>query len=141
MLLKVIVQTKGREVHGIAPDASLDDVVQTLVENNCGSLVVCEGERLIGIITERDILRVTAAKIGSLDSLRVTDFMTKHLVTGTLETDVNQAMDLMTNNRIRHLPILQGERLVGIVSIGDMVKAHRHELTVENHHLMSYIQS
>jgi CBS domain-containing protein len=141
MLLKQIIHTKGHDVHGIDPQASLDDVVQTLVENNCGSLVVCENGRLLGIITERDILRVTAAKVGALETLSVADFMTKDLITGTPDTDINQAMDLMTNNRIRHLPILENDNLVGIVSIGDMVKAHRHELTVENHHLMNYIQS
>ena len=141
MLLKEIIQSKGDLVHGIGPQATLDDVVQTLVENNCGSLVVCDGDRLAGIITERDILRVTAAKIGELHTLRVTDFMTSNLITGTPDLDINEAMDMMTHNRIRHLPILDGGRLVGLVSIGDLVKSHRHALTVENHQLMTYIQS
>jgi len=141
MLLKEIIQYKGKDVHGIAPDASLEDVVQTLVEHNCGSLVVRDGERLVGIISERDILRVTAAKVGPLDSLAVTDFMTKELITGTPNSTINEAMDLMTHNRIRHLPILENGRLVGIVSIGDLVKSHRRELTVENHLLKEYIQS
>ena len=141
MLLKEIIQYKGENVYGIAPEATLEDVVQTLVANNCGSLVVRDGDRLVGIITERDILRVTAAKVGPLESLAVTDFMTKDLITGTPDSTINEAMDLMTHNRIRHLPILENGRLVGLVSIGDLVKSHRRELTVENHLLKEYIQS
>ena len=141
MLLKEIIQSKGSDVHGIEPTASLDDVVQTLVENNCGSLVVRDGDRLVGIISERDILRVTAAKVGPLESLSVTDFMITDLITGTPESTINEAMDLMTNNRIRHLPVLKEGKLVGIVSIGDLVKSHRRELSVENHMLKEYIQS
>ena len=141
MLLKEIIHTKGGDVYGVGPEATLEQVVEELVARNCGSLVVRDGQRLLGIITERDILRVTAAKVGALATLAVTDFMTFDLVTATPESHINEVMDMMTHNRIRHLPILDNGQLVGIVSIGDMVKAHRRELSVENHHLMSYIQS
>lgn len=146
MTLQEILRVKGSRVHGIRVEATLDDVVQTLTEHNCGSLVVSEraGDspgKVVGIITERDILRACAARRGPLDSLSVADFMTRDMVTGSPSDSVEETMGLMTDRRIRHLPILDQGELVGIISIGDVVKALHDQAAMENHYLKSYIQS
>lgn len=148
MTLQEILRRKGSRVHSIGPDATLDDVVRKLVENNCGSLVVCRPSAdgagsgdLVGIITERDILKACASGRGPLNQLKVTDAMSHDLVTGSPNDSIDDTMGLMTERRIRHLPILVDGRLAGMISIGDVVKAHHDEVTMENHYLKSYIQS
>lgn len=148
MTLQEILRRKGPKVHSITPDATLEQVVHKLVENNCGSLVVCdrspdgnEGATLAGIVTERDILRACATRREPLSQVKVTDCMSRELVTGTPNDSIEDTMGLMTERRIRHLPILDDGKLVGLISIGDVVKAHYDEVTMENHYLKSYIQS
>ena len=142
MLLQEILRHKGVVVHSIRPDATLDDVAQTLVRHNCGSLIVSDADSsttMLGIITERDLLRACAARRGPLTELRVRDHMSDHVTTATPTDSVEDTMGLMTELRIRHLPVLEGGRLVGIVSIGDIVKAQHDSLTMENHYLKTYI--
>lgn len=144
MTLRDILADKGSQVHTISPAATLDDVVQKLVQNNCGSLLVCEPNggrepRVVGIITERDILRSCAAR-KTLDQVRVLEVMSPKLITGSPADTVEETMGLMTEQRIRHLPILEKDRLVGMISIGDVVKAQHHAFAVENEYLKTYIQ-
>jgi CBS domain-containing protein len=142
MNLHEILRAKGRNVHTVVPHASLADVVDRLVEHNVGSLVVCgEAGEMVGIITERDILRACASRRFGLEDRTVEKHMTPNPITGTPHDDMESVMGIMTENRIRHLPIVEDGRLVGIVSIGDIVKWQHQELTRENHYLMSYIQS
>ena len=141
MKLYEILAAKGSAVFTIHPQATLADMVDKLVEQNCGSLVVVdESEKMIGIITERDILKSYARTRQALSDLKVADFMTTHVFTGTPEDDVSSTMGLMTKERVRHLPILEEGRLAGMISIGDVVKAQHAELSVENHFMKSYIQ-
>jgi CBS domain-containing protein len=142
MKLADILAHKGYKVHSIRPSASLAEVVQVLVRHNIGSLMVCEDEdckRMLGIITERDILRACAARRGPLEGTAVADAMTTNVVTGSPCDSVEDTMGLMTEHRIRHLPVLENDELVGIVSIGDIVKAQHDALTMENHYLKSYL--
>jgi len=147
MTLQEILRTKGSNVHTVRPDATLAEVVELLVRYNVGSLVVCERVeecaqgRLLGIITERDILRACAAGHRPLGEQRVLEAMSRRLVIGGPHDTVEQAMGLMTENRIRHLPIVADDALMGIISIGDVVKAQHDELSLENHYLKSYLQS
>lgn len=141
MTVQEVLRGKGSAVHAISPRATLGDVVRELVAHNCGSLVVCDGDNLVGIITERDILRACAAHAAELDTLKVEQFMTANLITGQITDDLNEVMGVMTTHRVRHLPIMQAGRLAGLISIGDVVKRHLDALTVENHYLMNYIQS
>jgi CBS domain-containing protein len=141
MLVRDILQDKGRGVHSCSPDDTLADVVDLLVGHNIGSLVVLEGSEMIGIITERDILRASAAVRGSLAGVRVVDRMTRCPVVTSPGDDIASAMGIMTEHRIRHLPVIEDGRLAGIISIGDVVKAQHDELCRENHYLKSYIQS
>ncbi len=141
MRLREILLSKGSEVYTIAPSATLQDVANVLVQHNCGSLVVVEDGQLCGIITERDILRAAAASHQPLANCAVRDYMTAKLVTGSLDEDLAEVMGQMTHHRIRHLPILEDGRLVGMISIGDVVKAQHDRLSMENHYLKNYIQS
>lgn len=143
MFIDDVLREKGTNVYSIPPDATLDDVVQSLVRHNCGSLVVCHpGDKsLVGIITERDILRACAKHRCPLDQLKVADFMTRDVVTGSPRDSVEHIMGLMTENRVRHLPIVQESRLEGLISIGDVVKFQHQQMAMENHYLKTYIQS
>jgi CBS domain-containing protein len=154
MTLQEILNAKGRAVHTIGWNATLEDVVQTLVRHNCGSLIVCDVSddrdkrhddagppgHMVGIITERDILRACARHEGPLASLKVADAMTTDVVTGSPNDSVEATMGLMTEMRIRHLPVVEGGQLQGLVSIGDVVKLQYDRLSMENHYLKSYIQ-
>jgi CBS domain-containing protein len=141
MKLADILAHKGSKVHSIGPVASLAEVVQVLNRHNIGSLMVCpedDCKRMLGIITERDILRACAAR-RPLETTEVSDVMTHDVVTGSPCDSVEDTMGVMTDNRIRHLPVLDNDELVGIVSIGDIVKAQHDALTMENHYLKSYL--
>lgn len=140
MRLRDILNHKGFEIHTIRPTASLQDVVDRLVECNCGSLLVVESGRLCGIITERDILRAMAVIAGPLALHTVREHMSRDLVTARMDDELNEVMGQMTTHRVRHLPVLEEEQLVGIVSIGDVVKAQHDELSIENEYLKNYIQ-
>jgi CBS domain-containing protein len=139
MSLKDILQRKGSTVHKIAPEASMADVVQTMVKHNCGSLVVCRGEKMVGIITERDVLRTCAQCSEPLNSISVESRMTRELVTVRPDAPIGEVMGLLTRRRIRHLPVVEGSQLIGLVSIGDIVKSQHDALTVENHYLKEYL--
>lgn len=141
MKLSDILRTKGHSVLTIGPRATLAEVVSTMVEHNCGSLVVCDGDALVGIITERDILRVCASDTRSLREIVVEERMTRDVITGLASDPISSVMGLMTERRIRHLPVLEDGKLAGLVSIGDVVKAEHSTLSVENQYLKHYIQS
>jgi CBS domain-containing protein len=145
MNLAEILKAKGSTVITIAPDAVLDQAVSRLVDHNIGSLVVCtrdleHGERLIGIITERDILHACSSRSGrNLATTRVEEVMTTEVATVSPADAVDDVMGLMTERRIRHLPVLTDGRLVGLVSIGDIVKAQLDRLALENQFMKDYI--
>ncbi len=145
MILREILQSKGHLVHTIDASDSLDDVVQKLVHHNCGSLVVYDSNSasrsMVGIITERDILRAYANRKAALGQLRVAETMTTDVVVGSPQDSIENTMGLMTNRRIRHLPVVEEGELVGLVSIGDIVKTQHDRLTMENHYLKTYLQS
>jgi CBS domain-containing protein len=141
-----ILRVKGTNVHCIEPRATLAEVVRKLVDFKIGSLVVRDGfgahqGGVVGIITERDILRACADGCVSLADRRVEEFMTREVLTGSPLDSIDETMGLMTEHRVRHLPVMDGDELKGMISIGDVVKAHHHMAVVENHYLKSYIQS
>ena len=140
MRLADILKHKGHRVVTVSEGQSVLEAVQTLVAENIGSLVVEEGGRLTGIFTERDVLRVTARRPGALDEIQIGDVMTLAPVTATPGEDLRRAMSVMTQEKIRHLPVLDEGRLVGIVSIGDLLHACRTGAEQENSHLRQYIQ-
>ena len=141
MQLCEILGVKGRMVHTCTPDDTLADVVDQLVGYNIGSLVVMQRDEMVGIITERDILRTHAQVRGPLDQVKVHERMTRCPVVCSPSDDVPSTMGVMTERRIRHLPVVERGAVVGMISIGDLVKAQHDELSRENHYLKSYIQS
>ena len=144
MKIDDILTVKGTTVQTISPEAFLQEVVTELIEKRIGALVVCRrdaagNEELSGIITDRDILYASATGRRPLDEVKVAEVMTTALVTCTPEDEVEQVMGLMTNRRIRHLPVLVEGRLAGIISIGDVVKAQHDRLAMENRFMKDYI--
>ncbi len=141
MLVREILSDKGKLVHTCSPEDTLADVADMLVGHNIGSLVVLQDGEMVGIVTERDILRACAATRGPLEFLTVAERMTRCPIVAAPSDEVADIMCTMTERRIRHVPVVEHGRLVGIVSIGDTVKAQHDELCRENHYLKSYIQS
>ena len=140
MKIEEILRDKGHDVVTITESRSVLDAAQVLVDHNIGALVVIEDESPTGILTERDILRVTARNPGELDSIQVGTVMTLKPITAMPEDQLAEMMDVMTESKIRHLPVLEGGRLVGIISIGDLLNACRVVAEEENSHLRQYIQ-
>ena len=114
---------KGTEIFSIAPEATVADAVRLLAEKGIGSLLVMQEDTLCGIVTERDYARKVVAGGLSSENTRVADIMTASVFTTGIEQNIDECMMLMTEKRIRHSPVVDGERVVGIISIGDLMKA------------------
>ena len=143
MFVRAILDDKGREVATIAPAASLADAVGSLRDHGIGALVVTsDGATIAGIISERDVVRALAAHGMAALGRTVSSVMTSAVATCRAEDTVDGVLQLMTDRRIRHLPVVdEGGRLDGIVSIGDMVKRRLQLLEDENRKLVGYIQT
>jgi len=141
MHVRDVLSGKSSLVHTCTPDDTLADVADLMVGHNVGSLLVMQHEELVGIITERDILRACAATRGPLEFLKVSERMTRCPIVASPSDEIADIMCIMTERRIRHVPVVENGQLVGIISIGDTVKAQHDELCRENHYLKSYIQS
>jgi CBS domain-containing protein len=142
MRVSDVLREKGGHVLTIDPHASLEQVIRMLVDQNIGSLVVVdpvESSRIVGIITERDILRTVDRKPRELSQLRVVDFMSVTVETSTVTDSLDSVMGRMTSHRVRHMPIVEDGKLCGMVSIGDIVKAKHDDLHRENFYLKEYI--
>jgi len=109
-------------VHTIAPGASVFDAVKLMAEKSIGALIVTEGDRVVGIITERDYARKIVLMSRSSKETPVRDIMTSAVMYVRPDQTTEDCMVLMTEKRLRHLPVMEGERLVGLISIGDLVK-------------------
>jgi CBS domain-containing protein len=134
-----ILQSKGGTVITIAPQADIAEAIRVLVEHNIGALVVVLDDEIRGIITERDLLRAAAEDLTHLGDARVADLMTRQVITGSREADIGAVMHVMSERRIRHLPIVDGDRLTGMISIGDVINALRVHSESENRQLHAYI--
>ena len=142
MRISEILCEKGSAVECIGPDQTVADAISKMMERNIGSLMVLDAEqRAVGIITERDILRVVNRDASRLEELLIRDYMTSRMIVGRPEADVEEVMGLMTRHRVRHLPIFESSKLVGMISIGDVVKSQLNELAVENECLRQYLYS
>lgn len=121
--IRHLLDQKGGKVCSIHPDATVFDAVAKMAENDIGSLIVMDSEALIGIITERHYARNVVLKGKSSFATPVWEIMDRHVITVRPEQSVEECMALMTERRVRHLPVLEGEKIIGIVSIGDLVKS------------------
>jgi len=140
MKVQDILQKKSSEVFTLSPHQTLSEASQILTTNNVGALLVLnEKKHLVGILSERDIVRQLAQHGEAVGNLTVGEVMTKDVLIAVPDDDVTYLSNTMTNNRIRHLPVLQDGKVVGIVSIGDVVKAQLDLYEGEAHYLQNYI--
>lgn len=119
--VSALLSTKGRTLHSIPPDATVFEAIRQLAEKNIGALLVFEGSRLIGLISERDYTRKVALLGRNSRETRVREVIAERVITVTSATTVPECMRLMTENRVRHLPVMEGDNVVGLLSIGDLV--------------------
>ena len=116
-----ILEHKGTAVWTVSPDTTVFEAIQLMSEKNIGALLVTERGKLIGILSERDYTRKVALKGKTSKELRVREILSEQVVSVTPAQTIEECMRLMTENRVRHLPVLDGDSLIGVVSIGDLV--------------------
>ena len=120
--VKQLLDEKGHEVWSVSPDQTVYDAVQTMSERDTGALMVMDAERLVGVISERDYARKVVLEGHTSRDVKVADIMTRRVIYATLGQTVEECLAMMTDKRVRHLPVMDGERVAGVVSIGDLVK-------------------
>ncbi|MEX1006021.1 MAG: CBS domain-containing protein [Acidimicrobiia bacterium] len=140
MRVKQILSTKGGDVVKVTSTDTIRTTLVRLKSHNYGALVVSDdGEHVTGIISERDLVRAMVEHGTELPEMTVADLMTRNVTTCGPEDDIEDLMDTMTNGRFRHMPVLSDDRLVGVVSIGDLVKHRMRELVDETKALREYV--
>jgi len=137
--VKKLLAVKGQQVWTIFPDATILDGLKLMAEKNIGALLVLDGEQVVGIFTERDYARRVELAGKKTAETRIAEVMTQNVITVEPTQSVNECMVLMTEKRIRHLPVMEQGRLVGLISIGDVVKDIIEELQFHVKQLESYI--
>jgi CBS domain-containing protein len=138
-LVQHLLDAKGNDVISIDPDKSVLDAIKRMAEVGIGSLVVLDGERLAGILSERDYARKVILKGRASDSTPVADIMTTEVVTTTPAATIDECMQLMTDRKFRHLPVIDDDKVVGVISIGDLVQAIIADQKAEIEQLEHYI--
>lgn len=139
--VQTLLERKGRAIFSVEPQAAVLDAIRLMAEHHVGALLVMRGAALEGIVSERDYARKVILRGRSSADTPVRDIMSSPVLTVTLDTTVQQCMQLMTDRHVRHLPALDGTRVVGVVSIGDLVKAVIAEQQQQIEQLESYIHS
>jgi CBS domain-containing protein len=141
--MKIAALISGKKVETISSSASVHDLVNSLNTHHIGALVVSpDGKKIEGIVSERDVVRAMPGKMDQLIGMRVRDLMTVEVITCTQNSTVAELMTVMTERRIRHIPVLsESGELLSIVSIGDVVKAHIIEIENERKALADYVNS
>jgi CBS domain-containing protein len=137
--VRSVLQSKGSDIWSTAPDTLVFDALKVMAEKNVGALLVLEGNQLIGIFSERDYARKVVLKGESSHNIAIRNVMTSGVISVTPDQSIEDCMALMTGKHIRHLPVLENSKLVGLISIGDVVKAiiSQHEDTIKQ--LENYI--
>ncbi len=121
--VKQVLQGKGQDVWSIGPEACVYDAIEMMADKEVGALVIMEGDTLVGVFTERDYARKVALQGRSSSDTKVKEIMTSRIAYVGLGQSVAECMAVMTEKRVRHLPVMDGDKLLGIISIGDLVKA------------------
>lgn len=121
--VRKLLKAKSGELWSIGPDDSVYDAIKSMADHGCGALAVMQGDTLVGIISERDYARKVILADLSSKSARVNEIMTSDVITASLDDKVEACLTRMTEHRVRHLPVMDGKRVAGMISIGDLVKA------------------
>ena len=138
-MVKEILDTKGHDIWSVSPETVIFNAVDLMSEKGVGALIVLENEKLVGMVTERDYARKVILEGRSSKQFPVKDIMTKHVICVKPERTVEECMVLMTDKRVRHLPVVENKQVVGLVSIGDLVKAIITEQKILIDQLQHYI--
>ncbi|UOM33757.1 CBS domain-containing protein [Acuticoccus sp. I52.16.1] len=141
MTVKAILKEKGGDVFSMSPDTTLAAVAQELSSRKIGALLIMEGDRLAGILSERDIVRQIAATGAAALDAPAASVMTKSVETAALDDLIDDVMSRMTTSRFRHMPVVEGGRVVGLISIGDVVKRRIEAAVRERDEIRDYIMS
>lgn len=139
--VQTLLERKGRAIFSVEPQAAVLDAIRLMAEHHVGALLVMRGAALEGIVSERDYARKVILRGRSSADTPVRDIMSSPVLTVSLDTSVQQCMQLMTDRHVRHLPVLDGTRVVGMISIGDLVKALIADQQQQIELLESYIHS
>lgn len=131
MTVEAILKRKGRTVLTTSAGATIKNAAEVMREKNIAALLVVNGDVILGIVTERDVVRAFARDGATMANKPVADFMTSKLITGTPSDSVKHVMQVMTTNRIRHFPVLEDGKIAGMVSIGDIVRHRLEDLELE----------
>lgn len=122
-LVRHLLDSKGRDVVSIAPEASVLDAIRLMSDRGIGALIVMDGDDLLGVVTERDYARKVILKGRASDATKVSEIMTTSVISTSSGDPIEKCMNTMTDERIRHLPVVDDGKICGIISIGDLVKA------------------
>ena len=137
--VKEILKAKGRDIWSVRPDDTVFDAVKLMADKSIGSLLVMEGDKLVGIVTERDYARKVILEGKSSRDSAVKEVMSTGVLCVSPDRTVEECMALMTDKRARHLPVIENKRVIGVVSIGDLVKALINEQQILIDQLQHYI--
>ena len=139
--VRQLLGSKTPEIFAVSPDASVLDAIKLMAEKGVGAVLAMQGARLCGIVSERDYARKVVLQGRSSSNTPVRDIMTAKVVTVRPDDSVDHCMQVVTEHRIRHLPVAEGDAIVGVISIGDLVKAVIEDQKVELDQLQRYIAS
>lgn len=138
--VKMVLDSKGYDIFSVAPDTSVLDAIKLMAEKGIGAVLVLDGDKVAGIMSERDYARKVALKGKTAEETRVSEIMTEDVIYVEPSQPIEECMALMVGKRIRHLPVLDDGKLAGIISIGDVVKAMISEQQTLIEQLESYIR-
>ncbi len=141
MTVRAILNSKGHQVLGVEPDAKLSAAIKMLSERRIGAVLVMKDQHLEGILSERDIVRVLGERGAGVLDEPISAVMTRKVVTCKETDTVSFIMETMTSGKFRHLPVIEGDTVVGLISIGDVVKWRVHEFESEQQALHEYIKT
>lgn len=139
--VRQLLGAKSPEVFAVSPDDSVLDAIKLMAQKSVGAVLAMQGARLCGIVSERDYARKVVLQGRSSANTPVRDIMTVRVITVGLDDTVDRCMQIVTEHRIRHLPVLEGDRVAGVISIGDLVKAVIEDQQLELDQLQRYIAS
>ncbi len=140
MTVKELLQSTNSTIHTIGKQQTIVKAMECLIQNKISCLPIEENGSLIGIISDKDIFKAIFENRSHFDELAVFNFMSTELIVGVAEDNIEYISNLMTKNKIRHIPIVDESKLIGLISIGDIVKAKENDIEVENRYLKQYIE-
>jgi len=140
MKIKDIARIKGREPITVKPNALLSEAIEKMVNNSIGALPVCEtDDKLVGVISERDVLRSLYQRSNDIAVTKVRDIMTKNVIVGVPDDDIESILKIMSDKGVRHLPVMTGDKVVGMLSIRDIIEEKLTECSTQVRYLHDYI--